>query len=145
MMFKIAGCVLVIVSSAVMSSGRVMKYYFTGRMMGEITVVCQRILYEKNTNLTYCEIFARMDFDPLSFVNRYSKNRYVDDVYKEDIECFLDNLGRRDSDGEEKYIVSSMKRFEQIRENCRIEYRNICRVYPMIGLSIGMFVVIFLF
>lgn len=144
-MFKVLGCIFVLVSAVILFSGRILSCYFTAKMMDDIADVCKRFLFERNANLTYEQLFEKADFNADKFIQKYANNPYVTANIKNDVLLFLNNLGRRDNDGEEKYIIHNLERFEDTAQNCHTEFRQKVRVYPLCGLSFGMFVVIFLF
>lgn len=143
-MFKIIGSLMVVFSASFMFSQKTLVYFFTYRFIKENINIIEKIMYEKNTNLTYNKIFQKIGFDKNKYLLKSEKNLYIDKQVFKYVKTFYENLGKRDSVSENQYFeyhIKELNRNQQDYYKKYIENRKINLIY---GISIGSFVAIYL-
>ncbi|MBQ5313578.1 MAG: hypothetical protein J6K30_05955, partial [Oscillospiraceae bacterium] len=104
----------------------------------------QKIIFEKNVNMVYEEIFSKLKFDWKNYISVCRKNNYINKEEIDFVNNFFSNLGKRDTESEEKYIQYYLERLIAKQD---IYYKQYCKdnkIYGMCGISLGLFIIIFL-
>ena len=143
-MFKFAGCVLVILSSVMIFSTKVLESYFTYRFLLKSENIAEKLLCEKGTNLSYEKLFAKIGFDKKEYYLAAGKNRYIKQKEYIYVRDFWDNLGKRDADSEYKYIEINLKNIKRQKDMYYKTYCDDRKVYTLSGAAIGVFISIIL-
>ena len=143
-MFKIIGSLMVVFSASFMFSQKTLVYFFTYRFIKENINIIEKIIYEKNTNLTYNKIFQKIGFDKNKYILKSEKNLYIDKQVFEYVKTFYENLGKRDSVSENQYFEYHIKELNRNQQNYYKKYIENRKINLIYGISIGSFVAIYL-
>ena len=143
-MFRLTGCGLVIVSMVFISCQKVFESYYSYKFLEDVITVIQKIQYENFINIPYKELFEKIGFDKNKFMITTKSNGYVNRKNINEVSVFFDNLGKRDSHSENKYLQDNMEKFILEKQRHINRYNNIKKTHPLCGFSIGMIIIIFL-
>lgn len=143
-MFKIIGSLMVVFSASFMFSQKTLVYFFTYRFIKENINIIEKIMYEKNTNLTYNKIFQKIGFDKNKYLLKSEKNLYIDKQVFEYVKTFYENLGKRDSVSENQYFEYHIKELNRNQHDYYKKYIENRKINLIYGISIGSFVAIYL-
>ncbi len=143
-MFKIIGCVMIVFSASFMFSQKTLVYFFTYKFIKETLYIAEKIMYEKNTNLTYNKIFEKICVDREKYLNKAEKNLYIDRQIFEYIQAFFSDLGKRDSISENQYFKYHLAELEREKKDFYKKYIDNRKINLIYGISIGAFVSIYL-
>lgn len=141
-MLKIAGSVMIVLSTTVLFSGKVLKAYFTYKFMAEIADATEKIIYESETNMPYDRILKKIGFDKADYLKKAENNRFIKNSEYKKVTEFINNLGKRDKSAEKQYLSYNLNSIKHIMNNYYSEYLQSRRVYLLCGASIGLFIVI---
>ena len=142
-MFRLTGCILVLVSMVFISCQKVFESYYSYKFLEEVILVIQKIQYENFINIPYKELFEKIGFDKNKFMLKTKSNGYINRNNINEVSVFLENLGKRDSYSENKYLNDNMEKFILEKERYINRYENIKKTHPLCGFSIGMTIIIF--
>ena len=122
----------------------ILENYYTYKFLKMNVTIVQKILFEKNANMVYEEIFSKLKFDWKNYISVCKKNNYIKKEEIDFVNDFFSNLGKRDTESEEKYIQYYL---EKLITKQDIYYKQYCKdnkIYGMCGISLGLFIIIFL-
>ncbi|MBQ5324389.1 MAG: hypothetical protein J6J58_02970 [Oscillospiraceae bacterium] len=122
----------------------ILENYYTYKFLKMNVTIVQKILFEKNVNMVYEEIFSKLKFDWKNYISVCRKNNYINKEEIDFVNNFFSNLGKRDTESEEKYIQYYLERLIAKQD---IYYKQYCKdnkIYGMCGISLGLFIIIFL-
>ncbi|MBQ6896949.1 MAG: hypothetical protein IJN69_07050 [Oscillospiraceae bacterium] len=142
-MLKLSGCVITVISATLLFSRKVLENYYTYKFLDKAVQTIKQISFEGG-NISYKQIFEKMDFDRTLFIRRAEENFYIAKKYTEEVKMFFDGLGRRDSDSEKQYILYGLNIIEHRKDECFEVYKESRKVYVMCGAAAGLLAVIFL-
>lgn len=143
-MYKIVGSIFIVLSSYMIFNRTILENYYTYKFLKMNVTIVQKILFEKNVNMVYEEIFSKLKFDWKNYISVCRKNNYIKKEEIDFVNDFFSNLGKRDTESEEKYIQYYL---EKLITKQDIYYKQYCKdnkIYGMCGISIGLFIIIFL-
>ena len=143
-MFKFAGCMLIILSSVMIFSTKVLESYFTYRFLMKGESIAEKLMCEKGTNLSYEKLFEKIGFEKNKYYLTAEENRYINRKEYLSVRDFLDNLGKRDADSEYKYIEINLKNIKRQKD---MYYKTYCedrKIYMLSGAATGVFISIIL-
>ena len=143
-MYKIVGSIFIVLSSYMIFNRTILENYYTYKFLKMNVTIVQKILFEKNVNMVYEEIFSKLKFDWKNYISVCRKNNYIKKEEIDFVNDFLSNLGKRDTESEEKYIQYYL---EKLITKQDIYYKQYCKdnkIYGMCGISLGLFIIIFL-
>ena len=143
-MYKIVGSIFIVLSSYMIFNRRILENYYTYKFLKKNVTMVQKIVFEKNVNMVYEEIFSKLKFDWKNYISVCRKNNYIKKEEIDFVNDFFSNLGKRDTESEEKYIQYYL---EKLITKQDIYYKQYCKdnkIYGMCGISLGLFIIIFL-
>ena len=143
-MYKIVGSIFIVLSSYMIFNRTILENYYTYKFLKMNVTIVQKILFEKNVNMVYEEIFSKLKFDWKNYISVCRKNNYIKKEEIDFVNDFFSNLGKRDTESEEKYIQYYL---EKLISKQDIYYKQYCKdnkIYGMCGISLGLFIIIFL-
>ena len=143
-MYKIVGSIFIVLSSYMIFNRTILENYYTYKFLKMNVTIVQKILFEKNVNMVYEEIFSKLKFDWKNYISVCRKNNYINKEEIDFVNNFFSNLGKRDTESEEKYIQYYLERLIAKQD---IYYKQYCKdnkIYGMCGISLGLFIIIFL-
>ena len=143
-MYKIVGSIFIVLSSYMIFNRTILENYYTYKLLKMNVTIVQKILFEKNVNMVYEEIFSKLKFDWKNYISVCRKNNYIKKEEIDFVNDFFSNLGKRDTESEEKYIQYYL---EKLITKQDIYYKQYCKdnkIYGMCGISLGLFIIIFL-
>ncbi len=143
-MYKIVGSIFIVLSSYMIFNRTILENYYTYKFLKMNVTIVQKILFEKNVNMVYEEIFSKLKFDWKNYISVCRKNNYIKKEEIDFVNDFFSNLGKRDTESEEKYIQYYL---EKLITKQDIYYKQYCKdnkIYGMCGISLGLFIIIFL-
>ena len=143
-MYKIVGSIFIVLSSYMIFNRTILENYYTYKFLKMNVTIVQKILFEKNVNMVYEEIFSKLKFDWKNYISVCRKNNYIKKEEIDFVNDFLSNLGKRYTESEEKYIQYYL---EKLITKQDIYYKQYCKdnkIYGMCGISLGLFIIIFL-
>ncbi len=143
-MYKIVGSIFIVLSSYMIFNRTILENYYTYKFLKMNVTIVQKILFEKNVNMVYEEIFSKLKFDWKNYISVCRKNNYIKKEGVDFVNDFFSNLGKRDTESEEKYIQYYL---EKLITKQDIYYKQYCKdnkIYGMCGISLGLFIIIFL-
>ena len=143
-MYKIVGSIFIVLSSYMIFNRRILENYYTYKFLKKNVTMVQKIVFEKNVNMVYEEIFSKLKFDWKNYISVCRKNNYIKKEEIDFVNDFFSNLGKRDTESEEKYIQYYL---EKLIAKQDIYYKQYCKdnkIYGMCGISLGLFIIIFL-
>ncbi len=143
-MYKIVGSIFIVLSSYMIFNRTILENYYTYKFLKKNVTIVQKILFEKNVNMVYEEIFSKLKFDWKNYISVCRKNNYIKKEEIDFVNDFFSNLGKRDTESEEKYIQYYL---EKLITKQDIYYKQYCKdnkIYGMCGISLGLFIIIFL-
>ncbi|MBP1551737.1 MAG: hypothetical protein J6C04_05605 [Oscillospiraceae bacterium] len=143
-MYKIVGIIFIVISSYMIFNRTILENYYTYKFLKMNVTIVQKILFEKNANMVYEEIFSKLKFDWKNYISVCKKNNYIKKEEIDFVNDFFSNLGKRDTESEEKYIQYYL---EKLITKQDIYYKQYCKdnkIYGMCGISLGLFIIIFL-
>lgn len=143
-MFKLIGSALILISAIFVFSQKILKYYYTYKFLDTTAQILQKILYEKNTGKTYSQIFNTVGIHPDEYISSAQKNGYIVKAEVSYAKSFFENLGRRNSITEEKYILNTLNSIQRNREEYYEKYCSDRKLHILCGGSIGIMIVILL-
>lgn len=143
-MFKFTGSIFIIVSSYMIFNRRTFVYYCTYKFLHKVVVAIEKLQYEKNSNMTYDDIFKKINFNWKHYIEQSKNNRYIVFEETEKTMDFFANLGKRDSMSEEKYINHNLRSFIDKKNSYHKKYCDCQKVYAVCGISFGLLIVVFL-
>ncbi|MBQ5313262.1 MAG: hypothetical protein J6K30_04330, partial [Oscillospiraceae bacterium] len=116
----------------------ILENYYTYKFLKMNVTIVQKILFEKNVNMVYEEIFSKLKFDWKNYISVCRKNNYIKKEEIDFVNDFFSNLGKRDTESEEKYIQYYL---EKLITKQDIYYKQYCKdnkIYGMCGISLGL-------
>lgn len=141
-MFKIAGSIMIITASIFIFNKNSFTYFFTYSFFKHITEILKNIDYEFNTNISYEELFEKINFHYKKDMENYSKNIFIKNKELKEVNEFFINLGKRDRVSERQYI----KNYIDVFKNKYIEYFNKYKENQktnlIYGISFGIVIII---
>ena len=143
-MYKIVGSIFIVLSSYMIFNRTILENYYTYKFFKMNVTIVQKILFEKNINMVYEEIFSKLKFDWKNYISVCRKNNYIKKEEIDFVNDLFSNLGKRDTESEEKYIQYYL---EKLIAKQDIYYKQYCKdnkIYGMCGISLGLFIIIFL-
>jgi len=143
-MYKIVGSIFIVLSSYMIFNRTILENYYTYKFLKMNVTIVQKIIFEKNINIVYEEIFSKLKFDWKNYISVCRKNNYIKKEEIDFVNDFFSNLGKRDTESEEKYIQYYL---EKLITKQDIYYKQYCKdnkIYGMCGISLGLFIIIFL-
>lgn len=143
-MYKIVGSIFIVLSSYMIFNRTILENYYTYKFLKMNVTIVQKILFEKNVNMVYEEIFSKLKFDWKNYISVCRKNNYIKKEEIDFVNDFFSNLGKRDTESEEKYIQYYL---EKLITKQDIYYKQYCKdnkIYGMCGISLGLFIIILL-
>ena len=141
-MFKLSGCVFIMISAYYFFNTGTFTHYFTYKFLDKITTVIKKLMYEKNTGLPYREIFLKIDFEWCNYYKKIKQNRYVKDNEIETVNEFFTGLGKRDALSEEKYIEYYRDVFLSKKDEYLNKYKETKKAGSVCGIALGLFIII---
>ena len=143
-MYKIVGSIFIVLSSYMIFNRTILENYYTYKFLKKNVTIVQKIAFEKNINMVYEEIFSKLKFDWKNYISVCRKNNYIKKEEIDFVNDFFSNLGKRDTESEEKYIQYYL---EKLITKQDIYYKQYCKdnkIYGMCGISLGLYIIIFL-
>ena len=143
-MYKIVGSIFIVLSSYMIFNRTILENYYTYKFLKKNVTIVQKIAFEKNINMVYEEIFSKLKFDWKNYISVCRKNNYIKKEEIDFVNDLFSNLGKRDTESEEKYIQYYL---EKLIAKQDIYYKQYCKdnkIYGMCGISLGLFIIIFL-
>jgi len=143
-MYKVVGSIFIVLSSYMIFNRTILENYYTYKFLKKNVTIVQKIAFEKNINMVYEEIFSKLKFDWKNYISVCRKNNYIKKEEIDFVNDFFSNLGKRDTESEEKYIQYYL---EKLITKQDIYYKQYCKdnkIYGMCGISLGLFIIIFL-
>jgi len=143
-MYKIVGSIFIVLSSYMIFNRTILENYYTYKFLKMNVTIVQKIIFEKNINIVYEEIFSKLKFDWKNYISVCRKNNYIKKEEIDFVNDFFSNLGKRDTESEEKYIQYYL---EKLITKQDIYYKQYCKdnkIYGMCGISLGLYIIIFL-
>ena len=144
MIYKFAGAVLIIIASLVISNKTTFQNYFTYKYLETVVQVIQKVEYEKNSNITYIEIFKKIGFDCDKYIKSAEDNIYISDTEKAAVKTFITNLGKRDNFSENIFLKQNLEYFTNKRDEYFKSYKDNFKLYGITGVSFGAIISILL-
>jgi len=144
MMFKLTGSVLIIMAAVFLLNQKTIELYFTLKFLSAVSELLHKILYENNSNLTYRDLFVKLNFNADKFITDNKCNRYIDKTELDRVLLFMNNLGKRDKEAEIKYLEHNLSYFENKRNILQKKYAETQKVHLLYGLTVGIFISIIL-
>ena len=123
-MYKIVGSIFIVLSSYMIFNRTILENYCTYKFLKMNVTIVQKILFEKNVNMVYEEIFSKLKFDWKNYISVCRKNNYIKKEEIDFVNDFFSNLGKRDTESEEKYIQYYL---EKLITKQDIYYKQYCR------------------
>ena len=143
-MYKIVGSIFIVLSSYMIFNRTILENYYTYKFLKMNVTIVQKILFEKNVNMVYEEIFSKLKFDWKNYISVCRKNNYIKKEEIDFVNDFFSNLGKRDTESEEKYIQYYLEKLITKQDIYFKQYCKDNKIYGMCGISIGLFIIIFL-
>lgn len=143
-MLKLAGCIMIVISTTAVFSSKILKAYFTYRFMAEIADVSEKIIYESETNMPYDFILRKIGFDKSAYLKKAQTNHYIKNSEYKRVEAFISDLGKRDKNAEKQYLRYNLDSINHIMNIYFNEYRQNSKIYVMCGAAVGLLIVIFI-
>jgi len=143
-MYKVVGSIFIVLSSYMIFNRTILENYYTYKFLKKNVTIVQKIAFEKNINMVYEEIFSKLKFDWKNYISVCRKNNYIKKEEIDFVNDLFSNLGKRDTESEEKYIQYYL---EKLIAKQDIYYKQYCKdnkIYGMCGISLGLFIIIFL-
>lgn len=143
-MYKIIGGVFVVFASYMIFNKTILENYYTYKFLKKSMSIVQQLEFENNVKMTYKELFAKLNFDWEKYVADCTLNLYIKKEEIDFVTEFFTNLGKRDTESEEKYIHYCL---EKLIVKQDLYYKQYCKdnkIYGVCGISIGLFIIIFL-
>ena len=143
-MYKLLGSIFVIMSTVFMFSIKTMEKYYTYKHLCVTVEIINKLQFEKNSSHTYTTLYKKIGFDRNSYTEKAKQNIFTDETAVRKTEEFFDNLGKRDTEGEQQYLEYNLKNFENMAEYYRNEYTENRKIRLLCGGAAGIFVVLIL-
>lgn len=143
-MFKLAGSILVLISTVFISSQKVLECYFTYRFLQAVTDIIKTIQFENSTNIPYAQLYMKIGFDKYIFFAKANSNGYIVHREIENAKNFFDNLGKRDKLAEKEYLNYNAEIFQAKAEEFYDRFNRVKKTHILCGMAVGLFIIIFL-
>ena len=143
-MFKLAGSIMIILSSVFIFSRKSIVNYCTADFLKHIVNIIQQIDYKKFRNLSYDTLFKEIGFDYEKEFEKYSKNIFICQKEIDTVNEFFGNIGKRDREAENKYLKYSLETFDNKQKEYFKAYTDCRKINLLGGMAMGLFIVLFL-
>jgi len=104
--------------------------------------VTEKLIFESGINLSYDNIFKKINFKKDLFLSKAEKNRYIKSEEYMYVKEFTDNLGKRNSSSEKEYLCYNLSNIKHKKDDYYKSYCETQRIYTMCGFAIGIFIIV---